>query len=119
MLIPFREADDKRNLETRIQQCPFVTGHPRAVIGIEENDRAIRQSIVFQLLKNGSDLLVHDSDTVIKPSNRFPDNRSVWIVWRNRRRLRAVNFTRLKLALNFRNELLIGPNHRPALMGGH
>ena len=61
-------AHDERHLEAGVVDEPLAPRQSAAVIAPEEDDGAVRQPVVFELLEDGLHLAVHRGDEIVVPA---------------------------------------------------
>ena len=76
----FGEADQQGDAHSTVQEGPIVSGHARSVIGVKENDRVFRQSVLFQLFEDVANLFVHGGHAVMEPGDGLAHDGRVRVV---------------------------------------
>ena len=68
-----RPSDHQRHAEARVVERSLGARHAVAVVAPIEDDRVVRQAVVFELLQDLADLRVHVGDVVVHAGELFAD----------------------------------------------
>ena len=93
--------------------------HPRSMVRKEKYNRVFIKAIVFKLLQDRSNFLVHQGYAIEKTGQGFSNDWSVRIVWGKGDFFKVMNLAGSKLRLYIASEFVIRPNHGPALVRSH
>ena len=86
--------------------------HAGAVVGVEEHDRLVGEPVLFQLVEEALNVLIHNGDAVVEPGYRPAHDRSVRVVRWQRDGFGIADRLLRKSGLDVLLENRIGPDHR-------
>lgn len=82
-------------------------------------DGVLGEAVVLQLFEDGTNLLVHDRHAIVEAGHSFANDRGIDVVRWKGSFGGVVDIGLAEFSLHLFLKLLMGPDHRPALVGGH